>query len=344
MGGRWHLEKQSCNLILGNWGDLKNPDVVSGLPTSIPDYVREGALLGFRSYAEVMSQGSPDFIKEYFPALKKILASFDSKDKVKIASFALRYSSVFADRYEGSIKKIKAQTNVGGNSVSEGIICYAYEQSKKSINDMLAKYANELVKESFTRADTLRGIINAERAWWNVLRYDITIKPDYNNKTLSGSNNIEYKVLNNHHPSVMQIDLQEPLIIDRILFNSKTKLQYTKDRNAWHVPEQKDGSVNNLLIYYHGKVHEAINPPWDGGFVWKKDSLGNPWIGVACQGTGASVWHPCKDHQSDEPDDGASLSMIVPDTLVAVGNGRLILKQRNNDGTETYKWTPNFTN
>ena len=28
---------------------------------------------------------------------------------------------------------------------------------------------------------------------------------------------------------------------------------------------------------------------------------------VACQGLGASVWYPCKDHQSDEPDNGATL-------------------------------------
>ena len=83
---------------------------------------------------------------------------------------------------------------------------------------------------------------------------------------------------------------------------------------------------------------EAVNPPWDGGWIWTKDSLGNPWMSVACQGLGASVWYPCKDIQSDEPDNGASLTMIVPDTLVAIANGRLQSKQNNNDGTVTYKW------
>lgn len=334
------LTKQSCNLILGHWKNLNNPTIASQLPPSIPGYEREGVLIGFRSYAEVMSKSSPDFSKNYIPALKEALSLFDNKDKIKIASIALQYSSLTSHQFKGRIKKIKEKTVASGIPLLWSIITYAFKKSEEQTSGLLSSYTNKLISESFTRADTLRGAINAERAWWNVLRYDIAIKPDYNRKTLLGSNNIQYKVLNNHHPSAMQIDLQEPLIIDSIFFNSKIKLQYTKDGNTWHVtvPKQEEGSVNNVSVYYHGKVHEAILPPWDGGFVWAKDSLGNPWIGVACQGKGASVWYPCKDHQSDEPDNGASLSMIVPDTLVAVGNGRLISKQNNHDGTETYKW------
>ena len=41
-------------------------------------------------------------------------------------------------------------------------------------------------KKIFTHADTLRGSITPERAWWDVLRYDITVKPDYENKTIEG--------------------------------------------------------------------------------------------------------------------------------------------------------------
>ena len=93
-----------------------------------------------------------------------------------------------------------------------------------------------------------------------------------------------------------------------------------------------------IEIYYHGKPKEAIRPPWDGGWIWKKDEQGRPWMSVACQGLGASVWYPCKDHQSDEPDNGASLSIRVPDSLVAVGNGRLKEKKPNGDHTVTYTW------
>ena len=191
----------------------------------------------------------------------------------------------------------------------------------------------------FTHADTLRGSITPERAWWNVLRYDITVKPDYETKTITGRNSITYTAVKDNAGKMMQIDLKEPLVIDSIILNNK-KLSYSQEGNVWHVkmPQQKQASKHTADIFYSGKVHEAIKPPWDGGWTWAKDSLGRPWMTVTCQGLGASIWYPCKDHQSDEPDNGASLTMIVPDTLVAIANGRLQFKKENGDGTATYKW------
>ena len=81
-----------------------------------------------------------------------------------------------------------------------------------------------------------------------------------------------------------------------------------------------------------------MNPPWRGGWTFTTDAQGRPWMTVTCQGLGASVWYPCKDHQSDEPDNGATLAITVPDSLVAVGNGRLREKKSNNDGTTTWTW------
>ena len=192
----------------------------------------------------------------------------------------------------------------------------------------------------FTHADTLRGSITPEREWWNVLRYDITVKPDYNAKSITGQNIITYSVEKDNRNAMMQIDLKAPLIIDSILLNTRTRLTFTQEGDAWHVkvPSQKKSATHSLQIFYSGKAHEAIRPPWDGGWTWTKDSLGRPWMTVTCQGLGASIWYPCKDHQSDEPDKGASLTMIVPDTLVAVANGRLQFSKKNNDGTATYKW------
>ncbi|MEP6512879.1 MAG: M1 family metallopeptidase [Parafilimonas sp.] len=205
--------------------------------------------------------------------------------------------------------------------------------------------------QPFTYADTLRGSITPERAWWDVLRYDIEVKPDYQNKTIEGVTTIIFQT----HCSgskIMQVDLQAPLIIDSIQFYNKNVSFRNIDSNVYHVylknAEKKNYFIDNyrrqgfmanaITIYYHGKPTEAIKPPWDGGFVWAKDSLGRSWVSVACQGLGASVWYPCKDHQSDEPDMGASLTIIIPDTLMAVGNGRLASSKKNNDGTATYKW------
>ncbi|ANI90671.1 peptidase M1 [Arachidicoccus ginsenosidimutans] len=191
----------------------------------------------------------------------------------------------------------------------------------------------------FTHADTLRGSITPERAWWDVQRYDITIKPDFDKKYTAGDNLITYKVMSEKQPA-MQIDLQEPLLIDSIVYNEKEKLSFTKEGNAWHVktPHQKAGSINKVDVFFHGYPQTAKLPPWDGGWTFTRDSLGRPWMTVCCQGLGASVWYPCKDHQSDEPDKGASLTMIAPDTLVAVANGRLQFRKENSDGTATTKW------
>jgi aminopeptidase N len=209
-------------------------------------------------------------------------------------------------------------------------------------------FAQEAQKKPvFTHADTLRGTITPERAWWDVLRYDIAVKPDYNNKFITGSNMIEFRVIK--PGKTMQIDLQEPLQIDSAEFKNETKVSYPvlqkdikRDGNAYFIKFDVPGyQINHsywLTIYYHGKPREAVRPPWDGGWIFTKDNLGRPWMSVACQGLGASVWYPCKDHQSDEPDSGASLSITVPDTLIAVGNGRLKEKISNNDETATYKW------
>jgi aminopeptidase N len=205
--------------------------------------------------------------------------------------------------------------------------------------------------KTFTRADTLRGSITPEREWWDVLKYDITVEPDYNSKTIKGETSVLFK--KNKEGSLMQIDLQDPLVIDSfflVLHSETTKSKrwipnsnnaITHNGNVWLItlPESLQlNSTATLTLFYHGKPLQAIRPPWDGGWIWTKDKSGRPWMTVACQGLGASVWFPCKDHQSDEPDLGASLTMTVPDTLSAIANGRLFEKKSNNDGTTSWTW------
>jgi aminopeptidase N len=195
--------------------------------------------------------------------------------------------------------------------------------------------------QKYTKADTLRGTLTKERTWWDVQRYELSFKPDYNSKTIAGDNIISYKVVKQNTGAVkMQIDLQEPLVIDSVRYNEKVALKFEKSGSVWYitVPSQKLAATNSVRIFYHGKVHQAIRAPWDGGFIFEQDSLKRPWMTVACQGLGASIWYPNKDHQSDEPDKGASLTMTVPDTLTAIANGRLVFKKQNSDGTATYKY------
>lgn len=188
----------------------------------------------------------------------------------------------------------------------------------------------------FTADDSLRGTLNANRSWWNVLRYDITVIPDYASETIAGQTVIWFDY--SKPGKQLQLDLQQPLVIDSIVLNQQ-RLPFTRKNNIALVqmPAQMQGGECRLNIHYHGKPRKAVRAPWDGGWVWAKDAQGRPWMTVACQGLGASVWYPCKDHQSDEPDLGASLTMIVPDTLTAVGNGRLSNKMPLGDKT-AWRW------
>jgi aminopeptidase N len=196
-------------------------------------------------------------------------------------------------------------------------------------------------KPVFTRADTLRGSMNAERRY-NVLKYEISFTPDYENKSISGSNTITYLDSGN---AIIQIDLQLPLEIDSIIQDNHS-LIFKREGNAFHVETpDKDHTKKNCLacqrkitVFYHGNPQIAVKPPWGGGFIFDRDSLGRPWISVACEGTGASVWYPCKDYLGDEPDSGATLTIIVPDSLVAVGNGRLIKKIKPSKGLTSWTW------
>jgi len=197
----------------------------------------------------------------------------------------------------------------------------------------------------FTRQDTLRGTIGPERAWWDVLKYDIAVTPDYNSKSIQGKTTIQYKVVQEVHNDYLQIDLQQPLKIDELFYNGKLYINYPakpyyNEGNVWHIPLPKSplNSVNSISISYSGVPREAKRAPWDGGWIFAKDAMNRPWMTVACQGLGASAWYPCKDHQSDEPDLGASLTIIVPDSLTAIANGHLKEKKNLGNGLSSWKW------
>lgn len=198
-------------------------------------------------------------------------------------------------------------------------------------------------KNQYTHADTLRGSLNENRDWWDVMKYDIKITPDFYLKTIQGEVKIFFRVLKDG--KTMQIDLQQPLLIDSIREGNK-KLTFSRNENIAlvnfnplnYVHEFSVHHKDSITIYYHGKPREAVRPPWDGGWIWKKDAKGRPWMSIACQGLGASVWYPCKDYQGDEPDNGALITMIVPDTLMAVGNGRLVKKEKLPGRLINYTW------
>ena len=191
--------------------------------------------------------------------------------------------------------------------------------------------------EKFTHQDSLRGSITPERSWWDLTYYHLNISVNPDKKFIKGKNTVQYKVLKPHQ--VLQIDLQPPLKITRVTQNNED-LKVISEGNAHFIQlksSQKVGEINSVDVYYEGKPKEAVRAPWDGGFSWKKDNNGNHFVATSCQGLGASVWWPNKDHMYDEVDSMA-ISVRVPKNLMDISNGRLRNIEQHKDNTTTYHW------
>ncbi len=188
----------------------------------------------------------------------------------------------------------------------------------------------------FTKQDTLRGSITPERAWWDLTYYHLDIAVDLDNKFIKGSNTIEYKVLEPNKK--LQVDLQLPLRITKVEQNGK-ELTFSSEGSAHFInliEKQRKGKINSVKVYYEGNPKEAVRAPWDGGLSWTRDSNGKHFAATSCQGIGASIWWPNKDHMYDEVD-SMLISVNVPKGLMNISNGRLKKIEKFED-TNTYHW------
>ncbi len=191
--------------------------------------------------------------------------------------------------------------------------------------------------QKYVHADSLKGYLNAERVCYDVGFYHLTLTIDPAAKSISGNVQIDFTAIKDF--KTLQLDLWHNLQLDSIVWQEIT-VQATREQDAIHVSfpvEIKAGSRHSLQVYYHGIPEEAANPPWNGGFTWAEDNKGNPWVSVSCEGEGASIWWPCKDHFSDEPD-SLYITAIVPDDLIAVGNGRPAGTHSEGDAFTAFNW------
>jgi aminopeptidase N len=201
----------------------------------------------------------------------------------------------------------------------------------------LFAYGNK--DKTFTRCDSVRGALSAERTCYNVTYYDLSVTIDTQKQYITGVNKIHYNVVETF--DVMQIDLFSNMIIDRIEYKGQA-MPYKRDCDAVYVYTRKEltqgkGTTGRLDVYFRGYPMVAKRAPWDGGFVWNKDGNGNQFIATSVQGIGASLWWPTKEYLGDEPD-SMRISITVPQNLTAVSNGLLegVIKEENN--LHTWKW------
>lgn len=188
----------------------------------------------------------------------------------------------------------------------------------------------------FSLKDKLRGELTKYRTCYDVKHYNINLSIDHKKKFIKGYVDIHAEAQASF--DTLQVDLYPNFKINTIEVNNKA-VSYKRVEGALFVAMPfvvNKGENIKLRVDYEGLPRVAPKPPWNGGFVWKKDKNEKPWIGVACEGLGASLWWPCKDHLSDEPDSTA-INITVQSGLMCVANGRLRDSIKTNDQT-TYKW------
>jgi len=192
-------------------------------------------------------------------------------------------------------------------------------------------------REKFTRADSLRGNLTPLRTCYDIIYYHLDVKFDIDNKFISGSNLFRFTATQDF--TKLQFDLFSNLKVEKVVYKGK-ELPYTREYNAVFVTFPKTitkDSKDEFTVFYSGNPTVAKRAPWDGGIVFAKDSLGNPWVATACQGIGASIWWPNKDHQADEVD-SALISISVPKGLTDASNGRLRKVTDLKNGYTRFDW------
>jgi len=185
----------------------------------------------------------------------------------------------------------------------------------------------------FTKQDTLKGSNTQFRNFWDVKKYDLSVEPDFATKSIKGNNKISFEIIKDVTNPTFQIDLQQPMKADKVEASFPVA-EYKQDGDFIWIKTNKSfkkGEKYTIDVTYSGNPTIAKRAPWDGGWVFTKDENGNPWMSVADEGIGASIWLPTKDIWDDEPDNGVVMKIITPKDLVGVGNGRLISKKAEGD-------------
>lgn len=193
--------------------------------------------------------------------------------------------------------------------------------------------------EKFTKTDSLKGSNTQFRNFWDVKKYDIVLEPNFEARSIKGSNKITLEIEQDVKNPTFQIDLQSPMKADKIKANFPITAQ-KMDGDFIFLSTKKNfkkGEKFTIDIDFSGNPTIAKHAPWDGGWIFNKDKNGNPWMTVADEGIGASIWLPTKDIWSDEPDNGIIFKIITPKDLVGVAGGRLT-KQENIGDKKAWTW------
>jgi len=188
---------------------------------------------------------------------------------------------------------------------------------------------------------TSGGKLKPEQAIMDVRHYTIALDIDFNQKSIDGYTTIDVIMAQPTH--VLLFDLLDSLNVSQVLVNNKkAPFEYKNNLIRINLADELPAGKASVKVFYGGKPHIAVRPPWDDGFIWTKDGSGHPWMAITAEGTGGKLYFPCKDHPSDEPNEGVDMMITVPRDMVVAGPGLLQKVTPHGDKT-TYHWKTNYT-
>ena len=179
------------------------------------------------------------------------------------------------------------------------------------------------------------GVLIPTQACYDVQAYTLNLRVDPKGKAIEGSLAMVATIV--APTESITLDLDGRLVVSSVELDGKpVAVQHTAGRIEVPCPRKANDEVT-VVVAYGGQPRVAPNAPWDGGFTWAKTATGEPWIATTCQGEGADLWWPCKDHPSDKPA-RFDLHITVPAGLVCASNGRLQGIADGKGGTRTFHW------
>ncbi len=185
------------------------------------------------------------------------------------------------------------------------------------------------------------GKLKPLQAIMDIRHYDVTLDVDIANRSIQGNTVVTMNL--SKSTDTILLDLVHLLKVNKILVNKKTASFEQKDDKIYITSSNGFKLGKQIVdIHYGGVPPVAVKPPWLGGFTWSKDSSGNDWVSINIQKEGGRMYFPCKDHPSDEPNEGVDMRITVPKGLVVAGPG-LLQKTTHQKNKSTYHWKTNYT-
>ncbi|MEX1025607.1 MAG: M1 family metallopeptidase [Planctomycetota bacterium] len=180
------------------------------------------------------------------------------------------------------------------------------------------------------------GELLAEQAAFDVEHVTLELTIDPEGRTIDGTMSLNARCV--AATKRVFLDLDHPLEVRRVLLRGEEVKAKRRDGRIEVPcrPPLEPGQDFGVVVEYGGTPRVAVRAPWDGGFTWAETEDGRPWFTTTCQGEGADLWWPCKDHPSDKPD-GFDLFARVPEGLIVASNGVLVSSDTQ-DGWTTFHW------